>query len=81
MRQRSRHWCAGQLGKQTNCEVLVSLSLANRDASLRVTYQLNLPKDWGEGMRSDPRSFVPRGVNGLLDRSLKTNSTIAYPKN
>lgn len=35
----ARQYC-GQLGKQDNCQVAVSLSLANRHASLPVAYRL-----------------------------------------
>ena len=41
----TRQYC-GQLGKQDNCQVAVSLSLANRHASLPVAYRLYLPEDW-----------------------------------
>src|ERR1700729_1097528 len=43
----ARQYC-GQLGKQDNCQVAVSLSLANRHASLPVAYQLYLPQDWAQ---------------------------------
>src|SRR5436305_9860246 len=43
----ARQYC-GQLGKQDNCQVAVSLSLANHHASLPVAYQLYLPQDWAE---------------------------------
>ncbi len=39
----ARQYC-GQLGKQDNCQVAVSLSLATAEASLPVTWQLYLPK-------------------------------------
>ena len=42
------HQYCGQLGKQANCQVAVSLSLANHAASLPVAYRLYLPKDWAE---------------------------------
>ena len=42
----ARQYC-GQLGKQDNCQVAVSLSLANHHASLPVAYPLYLPQDWG----------------------------------
>jgi hypothetical protein len=35
----------GQLGKQANCQVAVSLSIANHAASLPLAYRLYLPKD------------------------------------
>src|ERR687886_750859 len=41
----TRQYC-GQLGKQDNCQVAVSLSLANSEASLPVAYRLYLPQDW-----------------------------------
>jgi SRSO17 transposase len=41
----ARQYC-GQLGKEENCQVAVTLSLANGHASLPVTYRLYLPKEW-----------------------------------
>jgi hypothetical protein len=41
----ARQYC-GQLGKQDNCQVAVTLSLANHHASLPVAYRLYLPKEW-----------------------------------
>ena len=40
------HQYCGQLGKQANCQVTVSLSIANHSASLPVAYRLYLPEDW-----------------------------------
>ena len=41
----ARQYC-GQLGKQDNCQVAVTLSIANHAASLPVAYRLYLPEDW-----------------------------------
>jgi len=41
----TRQYC-GQLGKQDNCQVAVSLSLASAQGSIPIAYQLYLPKDW-----------------------------------
>src|SRR2546427_3037976 len=41
----ARQYC-GELGKQDNCRVTVTLSIANHDASLPVAYRLYLPKEW-----------------------------------
>src|ERR671914_2804323 len=41
----ARQYC-GQLGKRDNCQVAVSLSLANEHASLPVAYRLYLPEAW-----------------------------------
>jgi len=41
----ARQYC-GRLGKQDNCQVAVSLSVANHTASLPIAYQLYLPEEW-----------------------------------
>jgi SRSO17 transposase len=41
----ARQYC-GQLGKQDNCQVAVSLSVANAAASLPIAYRLYLPEAW-----------------------------------
>jgi SRSO17 transposase len=42
------------LGKQDNCQVAVSLSVATHQGSLPVAYRLYLPKDWaGDAARRD----------------------------
>lgn len=55
----TRQYC-GQLGKQDNCQVAVTLSVANHAASLPISYRLYLPEDWA----SDP---VRRGKSGVPD--------------
>jgi SRSO17 transposase len=65
------HQYCGQLGKQANCQVAVSLSLANHFASLPVAYQLYLPKDWAEDGARRAKAGVP------LDISFKTKPEIA----
>jgi hypothetical protein len=52
------HQYCGQLGKQANCQVAVSLSLANHDASLPVAYRVYLPQAWAE----DEAPSRPGGV-------------------
>jgi SRSO17 transposase len=42
------HQYCGQLGKQANCQVAVSLSAANTFASLPIAYQLYMPQAWFE---------------------------------
>src|SRR5918994_2734744 len=41
----ARQYC-GELGKQENCQVSVSLSVANDQASLPIAYRLYLPETW-----------------------------------
>ena len=57
----ARQYC-GQLGKQDNCQVAVSLSLANHHASLPVAYRLYLPEDWAEDSKRRRKTGVPEDV-------------------
>jgi SRSO17 transposase len=66
----ARQYC-GQLGKQDNCQVAVSLSLANRHASLPVAWQLYLPKEWAEDKARRRKARVPAEI------SFKTKIEIA----
>jgi SRSO17 transposase len=42
------HQYCGQLGKQANCQVAVTLSIANHHSSLPIAYQLYLPHEWAD---------------------------------
>jgi SRSO17 transposase len=53
------HQYCGQLGKQANCQVAVSLSVANDQASLPIAYRLYLPKDWAEDPARCRKAGVP----------------------
>ncbi len=53
------HQYCGQSGKQDNCQVAVSLSLANHHASLPVAYRLYLPKSWAEDSERRAKTGVP----------------------
>ena len=57
----ARQYC-GQLGKQDNCQVAVSLSLANHAASLPVSYRLYLPRDWAEDPARRAKAGVPEEI-------------------
>jgi len=57
----ARQYC-GQLGKQDNCQVAVSLSLANHGASLPVSYRLYLPRDWAEDPVRRAKAGVPEEI-------------------
>ena len=57
----ARQYC-GQLGKQDNCQVAVSLSLANRHASLPVAYRLYLPEDWAQDSERRRKAGVPEDI-------------------
>src|SRR5471032_1566783 len=57
----ARQYC-GQLGKQDNCQVSVSLSVANHHASLPVAYRLYLPRDWAADSKRRRKTGVPEEV-------------------
>ncbi len=52
----------GQLGKEANCQVAVSLSIANHFASLPIGYRLYLPKEWAEDRARRDRAGVPADI-------------------
>ncbi len=52
----------GQLGKQANCQVAVTLSLANHHASLPVAYRLYLPNAWTEDDDRRAKAGVPEEI-------------------
>ena len=57
----ARQYC-GQLGKQDNCQVAVSLSLANAHASLPVAYRLYLPESWASDPARRKKAGVPEEI-------------------
>jgi SRSO17 transposase len=57
----ARQYC-GQLGKQDNCQVAVSLSIANHQASLPVAYRLYLPQDWAKDRQRRRKAGVPKEI-------------------
>jgi SRSO17 transposase len=57
----ARQYC-GQLGKRDNCQVAVSLSIANHQASLPVAYRLYLPQDWAQDGERRGKAGVPEDI-------------------
>jgi len=57
----ARQYC-GVLGKQDNCQVAVSLSLATEEASVPLAYRLYLPPEWAEDGARRRRAGVPEEV-------------------
>ena len=57
----ARQYC-GQLGKQDNCQVAVSLSVANEQASLPIAFRLYLPEDWAADPVRRAKAGVPEDV-------------------
>lgn len=57
----ARQYC-GQLGKQDNCQVAVSLSLATMHASLPIAWRLYLPQEWRDDAQRRQAAGVPQSV-------------------
>ena len=57
----ARQYC-GILGKQDNCQVAVTLSLANRTMSVPAAYRLYLPEEWANDAERRRKAGIPDGV-------------------
>lgn len=57
----ARQYC-GQLGKQDNCQVAVTLSVANHAASLPVAYRLYVPEEWARDRARRRQAGVPKAI-------------------
>jgi SRSO17 transposase len=57
----ARQYC-GELGKQDNCQVAVTLSVASDHASLPIAVQLYLPESWANDMARRRKAGVPDEV-------------------
>src|SRR5690242_11211182 len=66
----ARQYC-GQLGKRDNCQVAVTLSVANEAASLPIAYRLYLPEAWA----ADPARRATAGVPEEIE--FRTKPSIA----
>lgn len=57
----ARQYC-GMLGKQDNCQVAVSVTLACQAGSLPVAWQLYLPHEWADDVVRRDKAGVPQDV-------------------
>ena len=57
----ARQYC-GQLGKQDNCQIAVSLSVANHHGSLPIAYRLYLPQEWATDPARRAKAGVPEDI-------------------
>jgi SRSO17 transposase len=57
----ARQYC-GQLGKQENCRVAVSLSVATWNSSLPMAYRLYLPQSWAQDAERREEAGVPEEI-------------------
>ena len=66
----ARQYC-GVLGKQDNCQVAVSVTLASDSGSLPVAWRLYLPEVWAEDWARREKAHVPESIR------FETKSSIA----
>ncbi|MBK4739171.1 IS701 family transposase [Noviherbaspirillum pedocola] len=52
----------GVLGKQANCQVLVSLTLARKEVPIPITLRLYLPEDWAQDPARRAAAKVPESL-------------------
>jgi len=57
----TRQYC-GQVGKQENCRVAVSLSMATWASSLPIAWRLYLPEEWSEDAERRKKTEVPAEI-------------------
>lgn len=57
----ARQYC-GQVGKQDNCRVAVSLSVATWSSSLPIAYRLYLPEAWTNDKKRRQEAGIPEAV-------------------
>src|SRR5258708_9448090 len=57
----ARQYC-GQLGKQDNCQAVVSLSVANHHGSLPVAHRLYLPESWANDVERRAKAGIPPDI-------------------
>jgi SRSO17 transposase len=57
----TRQYC-GQVGKQDNCRVAVSLSVTTKKASMPVAYRLYMPQSWIEDRKRRKKAGVPDAI-------------------
>jgi len=57
----ARQYC-GQVGKQENCRIAVSLSVSTWSSSLPIGYRLYLPQEWAEDAERREKTEVPEEV-------------------
>ena len=56
-----RQYC-GQVGKQENCRVAVSLSVSTNQASLPIAWRLYLPPEWADDQARRKQAGVPEEI-------------------
>jgi SRSO17 transposase len=56
------HQYCGTLGKQANCQVAVTVTLANEAVSVPAAFQLYLPEDWARDRKRRRAAKIPKAL-------------------
>ena len=75
----ARQYC-GQLGKQDNCQVAVSLSIANEKASLPVAWRLYLPERWAQDPALRQQAKIPTAPSSRPSRTSRSTRSAPPPR-
>src|SRR5438876_9617839 len=68
----ARQYC-GVLGKQDNCQVAVSVSVAHERASVPAAYRLYLPEAWAQDRRRRRAAGCPRPLSSARNGSWRSS--------
>src|ERR687884_1230275 len=74
----SRQYC-GQLGKQENCQLAVTLSLANTHASLPIAFRLYLPETWANDPQRRAKAGIPDEIAFQTKPAIALRSVVRSP--
>jgi SRSO17 transposase len=79
----ARQYC-GQVGKQDNCQVAVSLSLASEQGSVPMAWRLYLPQEWADDKPRRAKAGVPEEVEfatklEIAQRQIRAAKTAGVP--
>ena len=79
----ARQYC-GQVGKQDNCQVGVSLSLASEAGSVPIGWRLYLPQEWADDKRRREKAGVPEEVkfatkNKIAEQQIRAAKAAGVP--
>jgi SRSO17 transposase len=71
------HQYCGALGKQANCQVAVTVTLANEAVSVPAAYHLYLPESWARGGKRRRAAKIPKTVTFRPKGQIALSSILA----
>ena len=76
----ARQYC-GRLGKTDNCQIAVTLSIANHHVSVPIAYRLYLPEAWAKDAERRRKAHVPEDVEFRTKPQIALSQIEAAKKN